>query len=265
MLHPTPDILALDFDGVVCDGLIEYFQTAWRAYCELFKPEDPKPPEGLAEQFYPLRPVVETGWEMPILLHALLLGTGSEAILTDWAILAPQLTLKAGLEQSQAAAAVDGVRDRWIQADLSHWLAQHRFYPGVIDRIQLAMEHVEVFIISTKEGRFIRQLLEEAGVAIDSEHILGKEVKQPKYESLRQLQSQYSPHIWFVEDRLKALIAVEQQTDLQGVGLFLADWGYNTAGDRQQAESHSQIRLLSLQSFNAPFTAWPTKTFGMAK
>ena len=51
----SPDILALDFDGVVCDGLIEYFQTAWRAYCELFHPESAEPPEGLAERFYPLR------------------------------------------------------------------------------------------------------------------------------------------------------------------------------------------------------------------
>jgi 3-deoxy-D-manno-octulosonate 8-phosphate phosphatase KdsC-like HAD superfamily phosphatase len=28
----APQTLALDFDGVLCDGLLEYFETAWRAY-----------------------------------------------------------------------------------------------------------------------------------------------------------------------------------------------------------------------------------------
>ena len=29
-------LIAFDFDGVICDGLLEYFQTAWQAYCEVF-------------------------------------------------------------------------------------------------------------------------------------------------------------------------------------------------------------------------------------
>jgi len=66
-------ILALDFDGVICDGLIEYFQTAWRTYCQIWKPSLPTPPAGAAS-FYQLRPVIETGWEMPVLIRALVLG-----------------------------------------------------------------------------------------------------------------------------------------------------------------------------------------------
>gem|GEM_PF-4100580 len=30
MTIKTPTLIALDFDGVLCNGLIEYFQTAWR-------------------------------------------------------------------------------------------------------------------------------------------------------------------------------------------------------------------------------------------
>ncbi|MEL6856377.1 MAG: HAD family hydrolase, partial [Cyanobacteria bacterium J06607_13] len=66
-----PELIAFDFDGVICDGLIEYFQTAWKAYCQLFHPASEQPPEGLSDRFYPLRPVIETGWEMPILIHVL--------------------------------------------------------------------------------------------------------------------------------------------------------------------------------------------------
>lgn len=259
----APDILALDFDGVICDGLIEYFQTAWRAYCQLFQPDSGKPPAGLAEQFYPLRPVVETGWEMPILLHALVSGVSPAAILASWPDLAQQLVTTAGLAIPEVAATVDGVRDAWIQADGADWLSQHRFYPGVIDRIHQAItEGVYPIIISTKEGRFIRELLTQQGLDLPPEQILGKEVKQPKYKILGELQAnppvQRSPAVtvWFIEDRLKALEAVERQPALASIQLFLADWGYNTAAEKAIAEDSCRIHRLSLPQLHGSFPQW---------
>lgn len=254
----APDILALDFDGVVCDGLREYFQTAWRAYGEVFDPRVGSPPEGLAERFYPLRPVVETGWEMPLVLYALVSGVPDGEILARWPELVPPLLTQAGVEPATLGKAVDGVRDRWIQSDLDDWLSYQRFYPGVIDRIQQAAgTGVELVIISTKEGRFIQQLLAQSGVVLPSDRILGKEVKRPKYETLRQIKTAHpGATLWFVEDRLKALQAVQEQPDLGDVALFLADWGYNTAGDRAMATPQSGIHLIALAQFCAPFEQW---------
>lgn len=256
---PSPNILALDFDGVVCDGLIEYFQTAWRAYCELVSPASEDPPAGLAGRFYPLRPVIETGWEMPILLYGLMQGIEDKAVLQNWPNLVPKLLQESGIDAKTAARAVDGVRDRWIDSDLEGWLRLHRFYPGVLDRIRQAMEAgVQPMIISTKEGRFIQQLLAQQGLNLSQDNILGKEVKQPKYETLRQILSQAegeSPNIWFVEDRLKALQAVQKQPDLTEIQLFLADWGYNTKTDRHAA-AEERIHLISLSTFARDFEGW---------
>ncbi|MHC5726941.1 MAG: HAD family hydrolase, partial [Nostoc sp.] len=36
MTASSPTILALDFDGVICDGLIEYFEVSWRTYCQIW-------------------------------------------------------------------------------------------------------------------------------------------------------------------------------------------------------------------------------------
>ncbi|MEL6333247.1 MAG: HAD family hydrolase, partial [Cyanobacteria bacterium J06626_26] len=124
-----PDLVAFDFDGVICDGLIEYFQTAWRAYCKLFKPENLEPPAGLAEKFYPLRPVIETGWEMPMLLRALIAGKTDDEIVTGWPELALPFLDETTLTKAEAAKTLDGERDHWIATDLDDWLAQHRFYP----------------------------------------------------------------------------------------------------------------------------------------
>ena len=253
----APQTLALDFDGVVCDGLFEYFATAWRAYGEIFGPTDGPPPPQLADRFYPLRPVVESGWEMPLLIHGLQRGLADQDILEQWPTLVPQLLTETGLNPAQLGATVDGVRDRWIQTDLVDWLSLHRFYPGVLPRLEAAQaEGIEVVIISTKEGRFIQQLLEQQGMDLGPGQILGKEVKQPKYETLRQLRHQGRSSIWFVEDRLPALVAVQQQSDLQDLQLFLAEWGYNTAADRHQARQKTGVQSLSLEQFTAPFSAW---------
>ena len=261
MKHPT--IVAFDFDGVICDGLIEYFQTAWRAYCQIFTPSNTTPPDGLAERFYPLRPVVETGWEMPILLRTLLVGVEDEVILRDWQNIAQQFLVQHNLEAAKVGAVLDGVRDEWIKTDLQNWLDQHRFYPGVIERLKAVVSSSTYpVIVTTKEGRFARQLLSQQGVELAERQILGKEVKQPKYLTLRQLIQLHQDkggenvHLWFIEDRLKTLQRVKQESDLGSVQLFLGDWGYNTEADREIARHDSRIHLLSLTELVQEFSAW---------
>lgn len=258
----APQILAFDFDGVICDGLVEYFQTAWQAYCRLFSPISTTPPAGLAEQFYPLRPVVESGWEMPMVIQALLSGIEATEIWRDWGAIAHRLLATHELTAPQVAAIVDGVRDEWIQDDLEGWLALHRFYPGVIAALaSLLQSEVAVVIISTKEGRFIQRLLQDQGIELDRDRIFGKEIQQPKYQTLRQVmqaqpQGDGRPRTWFIEDRLKTLQRVAQEADLAQVQLILADWGYNTEADHQQVLRDPRLHLLSLSQLVQKFDNW---------
>ncbi len=254
----SPQLIAFDFDGVICDGLIEYFQTAWQAYCEVFQPEDCEPPQGLAEKFYPLRPVVETGWEMPVLIRALVQGASEQKILAQWPEMALPYLEAAGVSKAQSVQALDGVRDRQIKTDLQSWLNLHRFYPGMIEKVgKLLQSDLPIYVVSTKEGRFIKALLSQSGLDFPEERIIGKEVKQPKYETLRLLRKEHSVEdIWFVEDRLPALNDVKAQDDLANVQLFLADWGYNLAADREQARQDLRIHLLSLEQVVQKFDSW---------
>ncbi|MEM6451665.1 MAG: HAD family hydrolase [Cyanobacteria bacterium P01_D01_bin.105] len=254
----SPDLIAFDFDGVICDGLIEYFQTAWSAYCELFQTISTKPPSGLAEKFYPLRPVVETGWEMPVLIQALVQGASADKIIAEWPEMALPYLTAANLTKTQSVQALDGTRDRWIETDLQGWLDLHRFYPGMIETLgKLLNGDLPIYIVSTKEGRFIKALLAQSGVNFPSERIIGKEVKRPKYETLRLLKQTHAVNkIWFIEDRLPALKGVEQQEDLSAVELFLADWGYNLEPDREAARQDSRIHLLSLEKVVQGFDSW---------
>ncbi|MBW4517194.1 MAG: HAD family hydrolase [Timaviella obliquedivisa GSE-PSE-MK23-08B] len=264
-IETAPTLLALDFDGVLCNGLMEYFQTAWRVYCQIWSHPEAVLPEGLAEEFNRLRPVVETGWEMPVVIQAILSGVSEIEILANWAAIAPQLAKATGLSPTEIGNQVDHTRDRWIANDLESWLALHQFYPGVIERLQ-QISSLHPVIITTKEERFVVQLLQQQGIDFPQSQIFGKSLKQPKSQTLRALiqdlsqqnLSQQTEHlrIWFVEDRLKTLQAITVQPDLSPVRLFLGDWGYNTASDREAARQDPRIHLLSLSTFAGEFSLW---------
>jgi phosphoglycolate phosphatase-like HAD superfamily hydrolase len=258
MPQQLPDILALDFDGVVCDGLREYFVTTKEAYQQIWLEEVA---ESFAPSFYRLRPVIETGWEMPILLRALVLGVSETEILNDFQAIARQITEREGLSKQALVNQLDGVRDEWIQHNLADWLSLHRFYPGVIEQLRQLINSpnptnssIQLYIVTTKEGRFVKQLLQQQGIDLPAAQIIGKESKRPKYETLRILRDSHQQpgatlRMTFVEDRLEALQEVAQQADLKFVELFLADWGYNFEGDRLLATQDRRIKLLSLAGF----------------
>ena len=259
MTNNLPNILALDFDGVICDGMIEYFQTAWRTYCQIWKPAQTVPDSDLASSFYRVRPAIETGWEMPLLIRALLTGITEKQILLEWPNIVPQLMTENGLKAAEVGAMLDGLRDDWIAKDLPGWLSLHRFYPGVAESLQkLQGSGVKIAIVTTKEGRFVRELLQLAGVQMPSELIFGKEYNKPKHQILREFMTAAGKDssIWFVEDRLKTLLSVKQQPDLSEVGLFLADWGYNTLAERESVAQNPPVQLLSLSQFAGDFADW---------
>lgn len=260
MTANSPTILALDFDGVVCDGLIEYFEVAWRTYCQIWSPINDTPPDDLALRFYRLRPVIETGWEMPVLIKALIEGFNDDQILQSWTTITPQILAADHLETKAVSSKLDHLRDEWIQTDLNGWLSLHKFYPGVIERLKISLEsEVQLYIVTTKEGRFVKQLLQQEGVNLPPENIFGKEVKRPKYETLRELIEKaniQNVSLWFVEDRLKTLQLVQQQSDLNHVQLFLADWGYNTQPEREAGKNDPRIQLISLSHFAHDFSTW---------
>src|SRR2546425_343115 len=110
----------------------EYFESAWRAYRRLRPGAPPRPPAGLFARFARLRPLVESGWEMPVLIHALRAGASRASRLRDWRPDAWLADLAATREA--VGAALDRVRDEWIAHDETGWLASPAFYPGVIER-----------------------------------------------------------------------------------------------------------------------------------
>jgi phosphoglycolate phosphatase-like HAD superfamily hydrolase len=261
----TPDVFALDFDGVLCDSASEGAVTAWRSGGKIW-PEwrGPEPPEDCRVRFVQLRPLVETGYQMPLLMRLIHDHINDAEILSGFGPLCDGLMKSHGLTRPQLVDLFGQARDEWIAQDSADWLSRHRFYPGVLARFRNALDLHPVFILTTKGERFVRELLDAAGAIMPGERILGFERKISKARMLEQVMAEPSlqgARIHFVEDRVETLFAVAGNPHLEGVRLYLADWGYNTPAQREQARRHPRISVSGLDRFlhiNSPQTLLDT-------
>jgi hypothetical protein len=258
-----PNVLALDFDGVLCDGMREYFEASRRSYMKIW-PDEKAPGEDTFPEFRALRPVIMTGWEMPLLLRAIIQGRRESIILQDWEGVRHELVNSGPLHGDALAGALtqtlDKVRRRWIATDPRDWLERNVPYCQIEEIRRLVSEPERTVLVTTKEGEFARQILCHWGVRLAG--IQGKEAGTHKCDNLRGLIADYMamhgrrPCLWFVEDRLETLQHVTTHPDLEDVGLFLAAWGYNTPETRASVWGDKRIHLLDLDQFRRGFTSW---------
>ncbi|HVC64007.1 MAG TPA: HAD family hydrolase, partial [Candidatus Dormibacteraeota bacterium] len=215
--------------------------------------------------FSALRPVILSGWEMPVLLRAIARGVPRAEILGDWERVRAEV-VAAGSPAGDALIArlghaLDEVRLEWIAADEAGWIGRHAPYGGVDELRRLVAEPPQSVLVTTKEGAFARRILDHWGVRLAD--VQGKETGVHKCLNLRALIAAWTaergsrPRLAFVEDRLETLQHVTTHPDLDDVRLFLAAWGYNTEAARAAARADPRIRLLTLEQFRQGSAGWP--------
>nr|XP_012569181.1 uncharacterized protein LOC101510342 isoform X1 [Cicer arietinum]XP_027188833.1 uncharacterized protein LOC101510342 isoform X2 [Cicer arietinum] len=267
------ELYALDFDGVICDSCGESSLSALKAakvrWPGLFDGIDSATEDWIVDQMhivnnFLVRPVVETGYENILLVRLLLEtrtpsirkssvaeGLAVEGILENWSKLKPIIMEEWGENKDALIDLFGKVRDEWLEQDFAAWIGANRIYPGVSDALKFASSRV--YIVTTKQGRFADALLRElAGVTIPPERIYGLGTG-PKVEILKQLQKRPEHQgltLHFVEDRLATLKNVIKDPELDKWNLYLGNWGYNTAQEKEEAEAISRIRVIELSDFS---------------
>mmetsp|Transcript_33800 Transcript_33800/g.132833 ORF Transcript_33800/g.132833 Transcript_33800/m.132833 type:complete len:270 (-) Transcript_33800:429-1238(-) len=263
-------VYALDFDGVICDSCgessLSAFKAAKRQWPDLFQDERwNSMPEWLSEKMFAVRPIVETGYENVLLIRLLveeqLQSERSEIgsrpltvgeILVNWQDIKEGLLEKYGVTKDELIELFGTTRDDWIRDDEKSWLAANRFYPGVVSAINNATK--PVFIITTKQTRFAKALLDHAGLTdLPEENIfgLGSGSKVSVIKGLLARPEYKGATVHFVEDRLETLQGASLSLLGARVIYYLASWGYNTEAARQEADEDPQIELLDLGQFEA--------------
>ncbi len=213
------ELVFLDFDGVICDSVLEGMVCSWRAYFELYRRDPPDScPREMRRRFTALRPYVRTGEDFMVIQD----------------LLAGEVEVHGQQEFDRRAASLGEEklsrfrelfyrsRESLLKEDRSYWLALNRIYPHLRGPLSEWSASECFYILSTKRPEYIAAILRRAGVQMPPRRILfchGEE----KIVLLQRVMSQARAGSGlFVDDQIDHLRAVPGLP----VQMRLASWGY---------------------------------------
>ena len=252
-------LLIFDFDGVIVDGMNEYWCSAKNAFMKIRgkSKNEKRSRYTVPVEFRQLRPWVNHGWEMVLLAAELsrpnsyLIQKGVRSFTSNYKEQCLESMKHWGWEPSDLQTALDQVRNDSIRQDLNTWLNLHEPFPEVIKTLKrLKNEGMKIAILTTKGAIFTKQLIDNLGIKVDL--IYGHE-SGSKAEMLLKLSDSYDIQ-GFIEDRIETLQTVIEIEKLTKITCYLASWGYLKPQDMQTI--HSKINLLTLENLSTPLETW---------
>jgi phosphoglycolate phosphatase-like HAD superfamily hydrolase len=242
-------LLALDFDGVICDSAREAFTVAVRSFVEVFPehrlPAAPEEDAGLYARF------LET---MPLGNRAEDYAAGLAAFATRQPLpdQAAYDAFYASLDKLQLRAfhkRFYQVRAAWAERDPEGWLAQMAPYAGIEELLRRRAGDVHLAITTAKDRSSVGRLLSAYGIAelFPDGFVLDKEAGVKKHMHIEHLamRTGVSPAaVTFVDDKVNHL----EDVATLGARCVLAAWGYNGARERRIAEKRGFL-VCELEEF----------------
>jgi hypothetical protein len=242
-------IYALDFDGVICDSAVETAITGWKAAASIWEGMPRIIPQAMIDQFRLLRPNIETGYEAILVMRLLYQGETLESIESGYGDKLQGLLNDALITIDDLKKLFGEIRDIWIANDLADWVKMNPLFPDVATKLRNLGQQYPWYVITTKQERFVKQILNANAIELADEHIFGLDRNMSKVEVLKRL---FKIHpietIYFVEDRLPTLMNVLKNDELASVKLIFAMWGYNTNEDKSLA-ARQVITMQQLEDF----------------
>ena len=246
-----PKLFIFDFDGVIVDGMNEYWNSSLLTFEKFLDSPDILIDQNYYKQvpntFIEIRPWVKYGWEMLIIVHQIIkrecpLNNQNKS---DFLNKYDQNCQKVLLDNSWVAEDLqkylDKSRKYQIDKDFENWIKLHRPFYEVINFIEkIKKENIKSAIITTKGKIFAGKILEKLNIF--PELIFGYE-SGTKIDIASKLSNEYEI-IGFIEDRRKTLIDIKQNTITNQIPCYLADWGYLKNMDRTNLPY--EIKLLKL-------------------
>jgi len=216
-------------------------------------------PNWLKAKLRLLRPIVERGFETVLLARlcadeALASGARKRPltigeITANWGPdMREMLLARYQLSEAEAIEAFGACRAAWLADSSESWFAANAFYDGAVNALRSAVARAEpaaeIYLVTSKEQRFAGELLQRAGVPLESERIFGLG-SGPKGDTLCTLQQQHAgATLRFVEGKAETVRSVASDLRLLGVELYFAGWGHSTPEQKALVASMPRVRPL---------------------
>ena len=214
-------LVFLDFDGVICDSLLECLVSSWEAYFRLYLRKTPFSVDVcLLRQFSLLRPYVRSGEDFVLVQELIAAGTPIHS----------QEAFDRELEQrgkeriSLYRELFYSARSEMLESRQGYWMALNKIYPHVSKLLPRWAKNPCLYILSTKEPSYILAILGSVGIRFDPQRILSCDRSGKAQTIMRTLARSGMSRAVFIDDQIDYLV---------GKGLrdgpitgFLASWGY---------------------------------------
>ena len=221
------------------------------------------PPKWLFDNMREIRPAIEVGWQIPVLLSVFLEqqhcaspdkpAMSVAEIISDYKALVDTWLKDHNLTDKDMIDTFGKVRDDWIAKDLQSWLDINTFYNGIARGINEC--NGESVLVTTKQQRFATALVRHAGVsdlAMSDDSIYGLGMYKSKSDVIvdRMAKGDYDPtNTHFFEDRWPTIAKCLNDERLVNVKFYLCSWGYCTESELELARNEDRVEVLGLNDF----------------
>jgi phosphoglycolate phosphatase-like HAD superfamily hydrolase len=229
------EILAFDFDGVICDSVYECYLQALETYKQFgFKIEKT---EKLEKQFREFRPFVLHGEDYFVFFKLIEKNPDINFYSmdqNDFDAEKEKCAVSASEYMREYAVAFYAQRKKMQKTDFIGWSKLHSAYPGIVNLIKELKKNYLVFIASAKDYDSIELLLAQFGLNFEKDKIISNEFSIDKREQVKEISQRVGTtitNVVLVEDILKQAKIVREV----GAKSLLVAWGYSTPKQREEA------------------------------
>ncbi len=239
--------------------MLEYWSSARKACLRLLPGEKTSRTfhNSVPSAFLKLRPWVHKGWEMVLIAeevicpNSLLNKYGPSVFSQNYNFFCQQVLQERQWSTSELQAAIETIRREEISNHLQDWLALHKPFPMVVDRLnKLKAEEIDFAVLTTKGANFTSEILSSLGL---QPNLLFGHESGDKHQVLTYL-AHNRVIKGFIEDRRETLETVLAKKSLEKLPCYLASWGYLKPNDKKDLPAN--IYLLEPQTFSAPLASW---------
>ncbi len=235
----------LDFDGVICDSRAECMITSYNAYRTVVFGstrdcfDENVIPEKDREKFVAYRYLVRIAEEYKLLWDLIF----SKRVISNGLPLSSQtksdkdsldLFKKAYLEK----------RYLWMNHDLESWLMHNKLFDGIVEKVKDLNSNKLVSIVSAKDEKSIRTILESNGIPIPEKSVYGNEYGDKDDILKNIIEFHNTEDIVFIDDNLDNVLTAQKF----GIPSYLASWGYLSDGTLKKAKKE-QVRIIDREDF----------------
>jgi len=246
-------IFLFDFDGVIVDGMNEYWHSSLLACEKYLNSEyisfDQKLYRSVPNTFKEIRPWVKYGWEMILIVHEIIKkenpikDNNKDDFIKNYRENCQKLLKVNSWIVEDLQKILDQSRDYQIEKDFKSWVNLHNPFFEVINFMEkLKRRGIKTGIITTKGKIFAEKILKQLNIF--PEFIFGYE-SGTKIKIAEKLSQTYEI-LGFIEDRKKTLIDIKKNSETSHIPCFLAEWGYLKKSDRYNLSN--EIKLLKLSN-----------------